>query len=270
MMMSHLSLRIAAIAAALMPAAMAGAQEQPAKADARHFAIAVNPDYLGYFVVTGEKKGSVASKVVMRMCSKATGKGCELLMAAKGDHLILGYGPDGNVFYAVRATPEEAKAALDTDCRQKYGGTCFIDSSFDVAVKAKMEPPVERRKFAAIALQVDGDQPMTEDDRIWLATGQPSARDAIDNAMSRCTAAVGEGKCRHIVTSGQTHIAFYRDAEAVSGGFQISMSSQAAIGAVNRTCKADAKQCLIVALNAAAEVVETEYDLRRMPGVPLE
>ena len=263
-------LRIAAVLAAVLAPATAVAQEQPVRADAMHFGIAVNPDYVGYFVVTGEKTGAGADKGAMRLCRKATGKGCELIMAARGDHLVVGYGPDGNIFFAVRATPEAARAALDDDCRSKYGGICFVDNSFNVAVKAKLQTSIVRRQFAALAFQVDGDQPMTEDDRIWVVTGRPSAKDAVEVAMARCTAAVGEGKCRHVVTSGQTHIAFYRDAEAVSGGFQISLSSQAAIGAVDRTCKAEAKRCLIVALHAAADAAEREYDLRRMPGTPLD
>lgn len=246
---------------AQQPAAVAGRQGG--------FAIATHPDFVGYFVVTGARPAEAAGREAMRLCKQRTGPACELAIAGRGGYLLIGHGPDGSLNFTARKTRDAAVAAYDEQCAQSFGGRCALDHLLEIAAEQEIDGPVEPRRHAALAFQASGNEPMTKDNRIWLVAGRATAGEATAAAMQRCTAAVGAGHCRHLSTSGQTYIALYRHADGRSGGIQINLSEQLAIGAVDNICRADGVRCEIVAIKAARDLSDREYDLRAMKGVPL-
>ena len=234
-----------------------------------YFAMAVNPDYVGYFIVTGRRSARAAGKVVMRECGKATAGNCELVIASQGRFLALGYSPAGNLNFAIDDTQERATAALDAECTAKFGGACAPEQNLDLSMSAIIASPVEPRRHAAVAFGNATGSPLEQDGRAWIASGRATAAEAVTAAMQRCAAALGESNCRYYTGSGKTHIALYRDAGGRSGGMQIHLSQQLVIGAVDRICRQDGLRCEIIALVASSDVRDQEYDLNRMKGVPL-
>ncbi|ASJ91948.1 DUF4189 domain-containing protein [Porphyrobacter sp. CACIAM 03H1] len=233
-----------------------------------HFAVAVNPAFVGYFITSGEHSSASARKKVLQQCKRATGRDCEIIMASQGGFLALGYSPAGNLRLVVESTKERAAIAFDEDCNAEYGGTCALEQLLDLSSRRQISESGGPRRFAALAFgakDVNGGQ----DGRVWLAAGRTTEADAVSTAMQRCAAAIGQADCRSYSTSGQTHIALYRSSDGRSGGMQINLSQQLVIAAVDRTCKQDGVRCEIVALAATQDLRDEEYDLYRMKGVPL-
>lgn len=233
------------------------------------FAVAVNPAYVGYFIVTGERSSATARNKALRLCKKATGADCELIMASQGGFLALGYSPSGNLRLVVESAKERAAADFDEECRTEYAGSCSLEQMLDLSTRAQIIEASGPRRFAALAFGVSDHGSGEQDGRVWLVSGKSSAGEAASLAMQRCNAALGEGKCRSQVTSGQTHIALYRSSDGRSGGMQINLSQQLVIGAVDRICRQDGISCELIALAAAQDPRDQEYDLYRMKGVPL-
>lgn len=260
---------LCAAAALLVPMVAVAQQGKTETGTQGDFAIATNPDYVGYFVASGPRMAETAGRDAMRLCKRRTDSACELALVGRGGFLAIGHGPDGSLNFTARKTRQAALAAFDEQCTKSFGGHCTQEHVLDLGARQVVEAPVEPRRHAALAFQASGDMPMAKDNRIWLATGRSTADEAIAAAMQRCVAALSGGDCRHISTSGQTYIALYRNADGNSGGIQINLSEQLAIGAVDRVCRADGVRCEIVAIKAARELSDREYDLRAMKGVPL-
>lgn len=259
---------LAALLAASVPAA--------ANADrtANGFAIAVNRGHVGYVVVAGRKSGDAAAKEALRLCRKAAGSSCETLVAARADYLAIGYGADGSLMFSTDASTPEAVAALAANCRKSFGRACMAESTFNLAIRSELVTPLLPRRFAAIAVAASAAESAKNgrndaDPRFWVASGLASADQAISRAMTDCAAALGQNACRFFVTSGQTHIAIYRNEAGTSGGFRINLSAQAALGDIDAECRAAGEKCQIVGLQAASEDAVRAYDLQNMRGVPL-
>mgnify|MGYP002780714798 FL=1 len=262
----HLRLGLVTIA---LPATALCAKGDDRTGEHAHFAVAVNPAHVGYFIVAGERGAGTARKKVLKRCRTATGPGCELLMASQGGFLALGYSPSGNLRIVVESTRERATGAFDEDCNAEYGGTCALERIVDLSSRSEISEASEPRRFAAVAFGAADDGSGQQDGRVWLVSGRATADEAIAAAMQRCGATLGAGNCRTQVTSGQTHIALYRSPDGRSGGMQINLSQQLSIAAVERACKQDGIRCEIIALAAARDERDQEYDLNRMKGVPL-
>ncbi len=234
-----------------------------------HFAVAVNPAFVGYFIVSGERSSKAARKMALRQCRRATGADCELIMASTGGFLALGYSPSGNLRLVVESTKERAAEVFDEDCNAEFGGACSLEQMLDLSSRRQISEMSGPRRFAALAFGASDDVSGERDGRVWLVGGRATAAEAISAAMQRCVAASGEGNCRHYVTSGQTHIALYRSSDGRSGGMQINLSQQLVIGAVESICRQDGMRCELIALAAAQDLRDQEYDFYRMKGVPL-
>lgn len=233
-----------------------------------HFAVAVHPAYVGYFITSGERSSASARKKALRQCRRTTGRDCELIMASQGGFLALGYSPAGNLRLVVESTKERAAIAFDEECNAEYGGTCALEQLLDLSSQRQISEDGGPRRFAALAFGAkDGEG--EQDGRVWLAAGRSTEVEAVSAAMQRCAAAMGQANCRSYASSGQTYIALYRSSDGRSGGMQINLSQQLVIGAVDRACKQDSVQCEVVALVATQELRDQEYDLYRMKGVPL-
>ena len=258
------SLAITAAAAAALCSVSVRSADGPA-----HFAVAVNPALVGYFIVSGERSSGSARKKALKLCGEAGGTDCELIMASQGGFLALGYSPAGNLRFVVESTKERAATAFDQDCNAEYGGVCSLGQMLDLSSRRQISEISGPRRFAALAFGIAKDGSGEQDGRVWLVGGKATAAEAVSTAMQRCAAAIGEGNCGNYVTSGQTHIALYRSADGRSGGMQVNLSQQLVIGAVDKICKQDGIRCELVALAAALDPREQEYDLYRMKGVPL-
>lgn len=236
-------------------------------------AIVHNPDYLGIWIATGGKDQQEPLHEAMGTCRSMVGEGCEPVGALNAPALAIGYGPTADFYFSVGATPEEAQAKLDENCRESFGRNCTFGRTFVLPDRGVYEPADYRRRgYAALAggwANLDKDTAKEADQRIWFATGQASWKEAIAKAMEPCIAALGEAQCRFFTASGDTRIAIYVEKTGKNGGFTVNRTSDLVIGDVVEKCRATADQCeLVDILDPQVEKVQM-YDLYTVAGVPL-
>jgi hypothetical protein len=234
------------------------------------FAIAINPNYVGYWVAAGRKDGASAAKAALAMCRKATGHGCDLAASSKAGHLAIGYGIDGSLNFATQDDKDATIRTFEVRCLQTYRRPCLLEQSINLANRADYGELNGERKFAALAGEFEAPDPVKRDPRIWIATGQPNAQAAIEKAMSGCVAALGRNACKYFTTNGQTHIALHREVAGISGGFLINLSREEVAKDVHADCEAAKITCEIVAFHATSVGGIQEYNLRTAQRAALD
>ena len=236
-------------------------------------AIVHNPEYLGVWIVTGGKDQQEPLHEAVGSCRAMVGEGCQPIGALYAPALAIGYGPEADFNFAVGATPQEAQANLDRQCRESFRRPCNFTRALKLTDRGVYEPADYRKRgYGAVAggwAPLEKDSATQADQRIWFATGQASWKEAIAKVMEPCIAALGEGQCRHFTASGDTRIAIYVENSGKSGGFVVNQTSDLVIGDVVNQCKAAAAQCELIDLLNPQEVKIGVHDLYTAAGVAL-
>lgn len=241
------------------------AQQGDVPAAAFH-ALAINQDFVGVWMTSGEASEDAARARALEMCTRDTGSdACQIVHSGQKNYLAAGYAIDGGLEFMTRNEATGLIQALEAKCTGRFGSTCMVIGMVgpDGAKDFPADPvPAPQRRFGAIAGDfanwVKGNH---SDRRVWVVTGAETRKAAQQATLAACEAELGLSRCQLAEANGDSFLLFYQSDMHDFAGFLSEQSPPRALAEMNRRCGIATFSCHAVSMAPVQQSAQYVIDL---------